>query len=159
MHPLETRELAGFPGYFATQCGVVYGKRGNPLSQWLTPCGYRDVKVGAKHMGVHRAVALAWIGNPDGLSDVNHMDGNKLNNSAANLEWCSRTQNIRHSLDTGLHAMPETPVYGFSDATGVAVWARSQAEVRHFGFLQSLVNKCLRGERNHHRGYSWSYAA
>lgn len=155
---IEAREIAGHPGYVATRDGWVYGRRGRRLSSWRNSNGYMEVKVGSKHMGVHRAIALAWLENPAGLSDVNHIDGDKDNNQVGNLEWVSRSGNIRHALDTGLHACPETPVFGVHLETGAGVWARSQAAVRALGFQQSLVNKCLKGERRHHRGYQWSYA-
>lgn len=50
---------------------------------------------------VHRAVALTFIPNPEGKKYVNHKDGNKLNNSVSNLEWCTFSENIQHSYDNG----------------------------------------------------------
>lgn len=53
----------------------------------------------------HRLIALAFIENPkkDEYTEINHIDGNKLNNSIENLEWCSRSQNVQHSYDTKLN--------------------------------------------------------
>ena len=52
---------------------------------------------------VHRLVAETFIPNPEHLPEINHKDGNKLNNNADNLEWCTRSQNMLHSWGTGLH--------------------------------------------------------
>lgn len=53
---------------------------------------------------VHRMVAKAFVNNPDptNKTEVNHIDGNKHNNYAENLEWCDRHYNVRHSIDSGL---------------------------------------------------------
>lgn len=55
-----------------------------------------------KNCRVNRLVAKAFIQNPNDLPEVNHIDGNKENNHASNLEWVSRSYNVKHSFDTGL---------------------------------------------------------
>ena len=52
---------------------------------------------------VHRLVALAFIPNTNNLETVNHIDGNRLNNCADNLEWLSHGDNIRHAFALGLY--------------------------------------------------------
>ena len=47
---------------------------------------------------IHRLVALAFCPNPESKPHVNHIDGNKLNNHASNLEWVTSGENKRHSL-------------------------------------------------------------
>ena len=48
-----------------------------------------------KFAHVHRLVAEAFVPNPNGYDTVDHIDGNKLNNNADNLQWLSRGDNIR----------------------------------------------------------------
>lgn len=52
---------------------------------------------------VHRLVAAAFLPNPNNLNIVNHKDGDKLNNSASNLEWCTYSENMRHAFKNGLN--------------------------------------------------------
>lgn len=157
----QFRPIPGYDGYFATSTGTVlstaWGKR-KILQQWVNSNGYYSTKAGRKQLPVHRAVALAWLDRSDPLmTDVNHKDGNKLNNEVANLEWCSRSDNLYHALRNGLHDERETPIVGKHVRTGQVVRFRSQAEAGKNGFAQPNINKCLKGARPRHKGYVWSY--
>lgn len=63
---------------------------------WLTINGKKE------HHSVHRLVALNFVPNPEKKLEVNHIDGNKLNNNASNLEWCTRSENEQHAWKNGL---------------------------------------------------------
>lgn len=58
---------------------------------------------GKSRLYVHRAVAMAFCCNDNKYNEVNHVDGNKRNNKAENLEWCTSRQNKEHAYRTGLH--------------------------------------------------------
>ena len=55
-----------------------------------------------KYPKVHRILAETYIPNPKNLECVNHRDGNKQNNDLSNLEWCTQSDNIKHSFSMGL---------------------------------------------------------
>lgn len=58
-----------------------------------------------KYEMAHRLVAKAFIPNPENKAEVNHIDCNRLNNNVTNLEWCTHSENIRHSR--GLNRYPK----------------------------------------------------
>lgn len=61
---------------------------------------HKDKKI--KRFSVHQLVARTAIKNSKNRKEVNHKDGNKLNNHYTNLEWCTRSENVKHSYKTGL---------------------------------------------------------
>ena len=69
--------------------------------------GYRTVALSkgpvVRTVLIHRLVAEAFVPNPNCLPDVNHVDADKANNSAANLEWCDPAANSAHAKRLGLY--------------------------------------------------------
>lgn len=55
-----------------------------------------------KKIHIHRVVAKAFIENPNNKPEVNHIDGNKLNNVVTNLEWVTKSENRKHAFKIGL---------------------------------------------------------
>jgi len=62
----------------------------------------REVGKPHKHESVHRLVATAFIPNRKSKSQVNHKDGNGLNNNVYNLEWVTAQEQMQHAVNTGL---------------------------------------------------------
>ena len=102
--------LSLFDGkYAACSDGTIISyARKNPkkLIGKIGSAGYRMVVLTIdnkkQYHNVHRIIAKAFIPNPKGLREVNHKDGNKLNNSASNLEWVTTRENQIHARDNGL---------------------------------------------------------
>lgn len=96
-----------YKNYIVTKEGsIISRKTGKQIYVHVNKRGYHFVRLhedgkGKTHL-VHRVVAKLFVPNPDSLPEVNHRDGNKSNNNHWNLEWCTRQQNVDHSIETGL---------------------------------------------------------
>lgn len=95
--------------YYVTEDGNVYRKWKLGLKK-LKPIfdgyGYHKLSIYKnnvpKTFKLHRIVAECYLPNPNDLPEVNHRDGNKINNNISNLYWCTSSHNIKHAFDTGL---------------------------------------------------------
>ena len=96
-------ELYGLK-YRISNHGRVVGKRGF-IKQRLDNDGYPTITVGNMNrrtsMKIHRLVATTFIPNPQKLPEVNHIDCNRQNSRADNLEWVTHQDNISHSVRMG----------------------------------------------------------
>ena len=103
----EFKILENYPDYKIYRNGdIVSTKRKSDrlINGKSDKDGYREYHLRDKngksvYVRGHRLVAMAWIYNPDSLEVVNHKDGNKANNEASNLEWCTVQYNTQHAYD------------------------------------------------------------
>ena len=138
---------------------VISYKRGvpYPLKVSHTYNGYQAVGVanGSAHNRlVHRLVADTWMDNPNHLTDINHINGDKDDNSVENLEWTTRSENMRHAYRTGLNKGRRTPVRIVE--TGEVFESISEC-ARRIGCSETTVRNCLNGRQSTHRGYHFEY--
>ena len=105
------------------------------LKQHKRKSGYMQVatKLGGRNgtnvcFKIHRLVAESYLPNPLKLSDVNHKDGNKENNSVTNLEWTTHADNMQHAVDTGLIIpRPATSLRKLTDTEVAEIRSRAKA--------------------------------
>ena len=102
------RDVVGYEGLYSIDIfGNVFRKSDNAeLSQHLTGRGYPTVMLNnggkQKPHKVHRLIADAFIPNPQGKKQVNHIDGDKMHNVVWNLEWVTPHENSVHAGNVGL---------------------------------------------------------
>ena len=119
---------------------------------------------------VHRVVAQAFLQNAEGKPEVNHIDGNKLNNAIDNLEWVTISQNQKHAIKLGLRKpSPMTgrtgklfptarPILQFNkNGSLIREWDCISDAARFLGCNPSCICECLNGKNRTSYGYIWKY--
>ena len=108
------KSVPGFSDYQVSSNGRVKRIKNHlgqdidrPMARTLNPNGYYKMLLHQKGKGatryVHEMVANAFHGAPKGdRNQINHKNGNKQNNKASNLEWTTRSENMKHAYDAGL---------------------------------------------------------
>ncbi len=151
MSDLIWKEIQEYPNYSVSNTGLIRNNNTNKiLKQTINKTGYYFLAVApngrhgkTKCFRVHREVAKAFIPNPDNLPQVNHKDGNKLNNCVDNLEWCTNSYNVQHAYNNNLLIAPRGEECTFSVLTEELIaHIRSIYIPRHKEFgLRALAQK------------------
>lgn len=151
--------------------GVVRTLQQRRIKTKLNEFGYEVVKlyngINSETRKVHRLVLLSFDWRQDAESlDVNHLDGVKDHNHRTNLEWATRSQNLKHSYDVLGRVGATTGKFGKDHHRAKSVTATANGTVVHTfnslmdaqraGFNASHISRCIAGKRNKHRGLEWS---
>lgn len=157
------KDVPDYEGYYKiSNFGNVYSIKSNLLlKQSKLNKGYHEVKLqknGFKqNFRVHRLVATMFISNPLGLSEVNHIDENKSNNCADNLEWVTRKQNVNHGTrnERASHSLKESnkrPILAIFKNGVTTEYSSANECARILGLSAGNINSVIRGARNHTHG-------
>jgi hypothetical protein len=133
--------------------------------------GYMHVKLNKDgkryYFSLHRLIATTFLINPSNKKEVNHKDGNKLNNSLANLEWVTTSENQKHAYANGLQIAIKDKDNKQSikvvqlnlDGTFIKVWDSIKQIKREIGFNTFGIIKCCKKEKKYNTayGYKWEY--
>lgn len=175
------KEIKGFEGYYEVSdsgevrslnrivCeskGVHAGKekmlKGKMMKQSLSGGrgGYPVVNLHKNRVSsvrfVHTLVAEAFLPNPNHYPTVNHIDGNKQNNSVSNLEWASFSRNNMHALQTGLRSPRGNAIAQYTkDGVLVKTYKSACEAARENGFSRGMISHCLNGRAKTASGFVW----
>ena len=128
-----------------------------------------------KDVKIHRLVAEAFIPNPEELPFINHMDEDKHNNCADNLEWCTTQYNNNYGTRNArarekrigtklnwtkeglerLRAIHSAPIIGVHKKTGNTLRFPSATVAAQNGYNRHCLYAVINGRAKSHRGYIW----
>lgn len=159
MFEMKNLGFLGYSHYCATYDGRIYSLYSH---KFLHPnvhkkTGYAMLTLcedGKKfQVLVHRVIAFAFVENdsPDTKNQVNHLDGNKLNNAAWNLEWTTAKENTHHAHEIGLKKSYVNSYRPLDDNTALEICrlleqgARVKDISEMFGIGQTVVSSIKAG--------------
>ena len=155
-------KIVGFDNYEVSNLGRVRNiESGRTLKPFLQPNGYLGLCLyennKRKYLLLHRIIATAFIDNPEGKPQVNHIDENKLNNDLSNLEWCTERENSIHGTRTKRVAeklSQKVIQLDLNDNVLSEFESMHQAE-RETGVALSSISSCCNGKRKSAGGFKW----
>lgn len=174
------KDIEGYEGmYQVSNLGRVksLGNRSNHKDEILLKqanvMGYKVATLTKDSKGkmykVHRLVATAFISNDDleNKIEVNHIDGDKFNNKASNLEWCTKSENAIHAFKLGLRDSKKGIENILSikiiqidplDNSVIAEYGSLREMERETGFNRGNVSRACKDETSSAYGWKWKYA-
>ena len=172
------KQLVEYPDYVVSDRGRIRSlQTGVILKTFQRNTGYLTVSLRndeqSKTCYVHRLVATMFIPNDNTLEhdQVNHIDGNKKNNSVSNLEWVSSRENKQHAIKTGLikkYGRQKSVAKMDMDGNILEVFPSARAAAASSGLSQGNISNVCRGYGNSRRdgsqchhftagGFRWMY--
>ncbi len=145
--------------YFVSNLGRFKNSYGTIMNNYkVNDNGYIRVYIHKKTFALHRLVALTFIDNPENKEQVNHIDGNKINNEVSNLEWCSNSENQKHKFEIGLGNNFTRKVIQY-DLNGnlVKEYDSISLAAKEMNVSKSTIRGVLIGKRKTSAGFIWKY--
>lgn len=168
----QWREVVDNPNYLISNTGRVRRNGSNKDKAVRDRKGYlvTDLYMNGKRKTerINRLVASAFVDNPGNKEVVDHLDENKRNNNADNLEWVTHSENIKRAWKSGtMHATCGMRGHSNPNAgrkgkpfkiveTGEVFNTLHECEAKINGNNRH-INDCLKGRQKTHRGYHFEY--
>lgn len=147
------KHYSGCLSRYVHQARIIKARPGN--TGYMTVGLWKDGK--CKTYRVHRLVAERFVDNPNNKPFINHLDANKHNNFASNLEWCTQSENIQYAYDHGTKIPPHQRTVGQFTLDGnlITTWESIAKAHRETG-INNIFQVCA-GKRFKAGGFIWRY--
>jgi len=162
-YPPALLNVAGYENeYGITPDGGVYSfktgkflkiQKGTYKWVWFFNNGKRSDTNRSQQL-IHKLLAIAFIPNPENKPHVNHIDGDKYNNSLDNLEWVTAKEDRIHARDTGLTGDFVVIQYD-REGRYMREFISQNEAARQLGISQACISRSVRGETRTGGGYIW----
>ena len=160
-------DIKGFPNYQVSTLGRVRNKQtGYLITPLLGSSGYLTVRIRRRSgdhdkpaLNIHRIVAETFLDGHQPDLQVNHKDGNKLNNRLDNLEWCTRKENSQHAMRMGLFnpTPPDPPKRKVRIVETGEIFDSIRDCAMELDVAEQHIWACLNGRRNTRHGLHFEY--
>ena len=160
---IEWRQVLEHPNYEVNNLGEIrHKKRKQILKPRSNNSGYQYVnfKVNGKNknFAVHRIVANAFILNPNGYTEINHIDYDKTNNCVENLEWVSSSQNKQHAYLNKNNLTRGKAVEQYTlEGVYITTYKSVSDAAYEMGCCVAAISNCCLGRTKTSQGYRWSF--
>lgn len=132
------------------------------LKQFNNSAGYMQTNIVEesgieKKVYIHRLVAISFLPNPNNLTDVNHKNGDKSNNSVENLEWVSHRENIVHSIDKLGHKPTGRHSRRILEITTNTIFSSVKEAAKTYSVAASYIYSQINGRVDNIKGRRFEY--
>lgn len=167
----EWKPIKDFENYYINRNGEIKSTRAFKgtkviiLKGSLNNKGYKTITMikngKVYNKTIHRLLMETFIPNPHNYKCINHKDGNKLNNSLDNLEWCDYGHNEKEAYRLKLKEPRLKPrkIKQLDKHSGelIRIWNSSYSPYYELGYSASNINMCCNGKRKTANGYIWRF--
>ena len=152
-HLVNVKEHPDFPGYFINEEGAIFSLR--VLAAGKTVDGYNRVTLRKDNKDcqklAHRLVAETYIPNPENKEQINHIDGNKNNNSVTNLEWVTQAEH-NHITHSKTYLVQNVKTKEVIEVFNLSKWCKEM------NLHSSGLHHTLSGKHKQHKGWKLLHA-
>ena len=166
-------KLIANTGFEISDTGKVKNKHGKILRSCFRK-GYEYITIGGVRYSIHRLVALAFIPNPDGKPEIDHINAIRTDNRAGNLRWVTRKENQQNPISRnnksivkrgklcywfGKQSVTRKAVCQFTkDNVFVARFDCMMDATKETGIDTGSISMCCNKKRKSAGGYKWEFA-